>query len=64
MRSHAMPESSPPRPGTMEAIEAGCTCRFIAHDSKTDELEPAGMLMLPDATCPLHGGTAQRESAN
>ena len=43
-----------PEPGTTEAIELGCTCRLIAHQSATDEAEPAGMLTVPDANCPLH----------
>ena len=42
------------RPGTTEAIELGCTCRVIAHQSATDEAEPAEMLTVPDANCPLH----------
>lgn len=63
MRSHVFQESALPRPGTTEAIESGCTCRFIGHVSNTDELEPAGMLMIPDANCPLHGTAAQRDLA-
>lgn len=63
MRSHVIQESALPRPGTTEAIESGCTCRFIGHVSNTDELEPAGMLMIPDANCPLHGTAAQRDLA-
>jgi hypothetical protein len=47
--------SSLPEPGTTEAIEPGCTCRSIGHSSATDEQEPAGMLMVPDPNCPLHG---------
>ena len=43
-----------PDPGTTEVIELGCTCRVIAHQSATDEAEPAGMLTVPDANCPLH----------
>jgi hypothetical protein len=37
------------------AIELGCTCHSIAHNSATDEREPAGMLLVPDSNCPLHG---------
>jgi hypothetical protein len=44
-----------PEPGTAEAIELGCTCHSIAHSSGTDEREPAGMLMIPDQNCSLHG---------
>ena len=43
-----------PDPGTTEAIEFGCTCRVIAHQSATDEAEPAEMLTVRDANCPLH----------
>jgi hypothetical protein len=44
-----------PDPGTIAAIELGCICRSIAHTSAVDEREPAGMLMVPDPNCPLHG---------
>lgn len=56
MRAHANSAISafPPQPGTPEAIELGCTCRFIAHESATDELGPAGIFMGLDASCPLH----------
>jgi hypothetical protein len=58
MRFHVTQEFALPRPGTTEAVEIGCTCRFIGHQCKTDELEPVGMLMAPDADCPLHGAQA------
>ncbi len=48
-----------PEPGTIEAIEFGCTCRVIALRSATDEAEPAGMLMVTDANCPLHSIAAR-----
>lgn len=44
-----------PPPGTTEALELGCTCQLIAHESATQEKEPAGMLIDPDRNCPLHG---------
>jgi hypothetical protein len=44
-----------PSPGTTEALELGCTCQLIAHESATQEREPAGMLIDPDPNCPLHG---------
>jgi hypothetical protein len=44
-----------PQPGTTEALELGCTCQFIAHDTAIREREPAGMLIEPDPNCPLHG---------
>jgi hypothetical protein len=44
-----------PPPGTTEALEVGCTCQLIAHESVTQEREPAGMLIDPDPNCPLHG---------
>jgi hypothetical protein len=49
--------STIPDSGTTAAIELGCTCRSIAHTSAVDEREPAGMLMVPDPNCPLHGST-------
>jgi hypothetical protein len=57
MRPRTVPTSASllPEPGTTEAIELGCTCRSIGHSSCTDEQEPAGMLMVPDPNCPLHG---------
>ena len=61
MRVSAMSDDSLPKPGTAEAIELGCTCRVIGHESHTDELEPAGMLAAPDASCPVHGSAAQLE---
>jgi hypothetical protein len=61
MRIPATPDYALPRPGTAEAIELGCTCRLIGHQSNTEELEPAGMLLAPDANCPLHGTAAQLE---
>ena len=30
-----------PQPGTPEAIELGCTCRFIGHNAKLEEAGPA-----------------------
>ncbi len=50
-----------PAPGTTEAIEQGCTCRLISHQSKTDEVEPAGLLVAPDPNCPVHGGATPLE---
>jgi hypothetical protein len=50
-----------PLPGTTEALELGCTCQFIAHESVIHERQPAGMLTDPDPNCPLHkqkAGTA------
>jgi len=50
MRTHA-PQTSltlVPLPGTTEALELGCTCQLIAHESATDEREPAGRLTDPD----------------
>jgi hypothetical protein len=44
-----------PSPGTTEALELGCTCKIIAHESAGLEREPAGMLIDPDRNCPLHG---------
>ena len=44
-----------PPPGTTEALELGCTCQFIAHESDTQEREPAGMSIDPDPNCPLDG---------
>jgi hypothetical protein len=61
MRSSVTPDGALPKPGTAEAIELGCTCRVISHDSHTDEPEPAGMLAAPDANCPIHGAAAQLE---
>ncbi len=53
-----------PPPGTAEAIELGCTCPVIRHETKAHELEPAGMLAAPDANCPVHGSAAQLEEHN
>jgi hypothetical protein len=62
MRPHANPAiDSFPQPGTTEAIELGCTCRIIGHDSATDEVEPAGLLLVPDPNCPLHATAARPE---
>jgi len=44
-----------PSPGTTEALELGCTCQLIVHESTTQEREPAGRLIDPDPNCPLHG---------
>jgi hypothetical protein len=46
---------SVPAPGTTDAVELGCTCRFIAHEASDQEREPAGILFDPDPDCPLHG---------
>jgi hypothetical protein len=56
MPPHTVPTpiSMLPEPGTTEAIELGCTCHSITHSSATDEREPAGMSLVPDANCPLH----------
>src|SRR5260370_36065017 len=45
MRSRVTPPAAltVPEPGTMEAIELGCTCRVIGQVAATDELEPAGV---------------------
>src|ERR1700730_11895363 len=37
-----MPMALIPAPGTTEALELGCTCQFIAHDTAIREREPAG----------------------
>jgi hypothetical protein len=55
---------SVPPPGTTEAIQLGCTCPVICHETKTDEAEPAGMLAAPDANCPVHGSAVQLEEHN
>ena len=57
MPPHAIPTTPAmlPEPGTADAIGLGCTCHSITHISGTDEREPAGMLMIPDLNCPLHG---------
>jgi hypothetical protein len=55
---------SVPSPGTTEAIQLGCTCHVICHETKAEELEPAGMLAAPDANCPVHGSAAQLEEHN
>jgi hypothetical protein len=60
MRFHVIQKFTLPRPETTEAVEIGCTCRLIGHRCKTDELEPTGMLMAPDADCPLHGSGGRR----
>ena len=44
MRSPTIQDFSLPQPGTPEAIELGCTCRFIDHDAKLEEVGPAGMV--------------------
>jgi hypothetical protein len=44
-----------PAPGTTEALELGCTCQIIAHESASLEREPAGLLIDPNPNCPLHG---------
>ena len=61
MRLPMTPDGALPKPGTAEAIELGCTCQVISHDSHTDEPEPAAMLATPDANCPIHGAAAQLE---
>jgi hypothetical protein len=43
-----------PAAGTTEALELGCTCQFIVHESAKEEKQPAGMLMDPHLNCPLH----------
>ena len=57
MPTHApqTPLTLVPPPGTTEALEMGCTCQLIAHETVTQEREPAGMLIDPDPNCPLHG---------
>ncbi len=60
MRTPAIPQrpmDSEPLPGTTEAIERGCTCQVIAHESAGHENEPAGVVVEPDPNCPLHGAT-------
>lgn len=66
MRAHATATAASllPEPGTTEAIELGCTCNSIGHATATDEREPAGMLLVPDANCPLHGTAAPIGSAD
>jgi hypothetical protein len=44
-----------PAAGTTEALELGCTCQIIAHESASLEREPAGLLIDPNPNCPLHG---------
>ncbi|MGA8902408.1 hypothetical protein [Bradyrhizobium sp.] len=61
MRSNSQLDYSVPRPGTPEAIDLGCTCRFIGHDAKLEELGPAGMLAALDANCPVHGAAPPLE---
>jgi hypothetical protein len=61
MRLSTIQDYSLPQPGTREAIELGCTCRFIGHDAKLGEVGPAGMVIAPDANCPIHGSAAQLE---
>ena len=48
----------------MEAIEQGCTCATIGHESGTGEREPAGMVIAADANCPLHGRTLAPRQAD
>jgi len=57
MRSYARQTSTflIPRPGTTEAMDLGCTCCSVVHESETNEKQPAGMLMDPNPNCPLHG---------
>ena len=59
MRLSTTQDYSFPQPGTPEAIELGCTCRFIGHDAKLEEVGPAGMVIAPDANCPIRGPAAQ-----
>jgi hypothetical protein len=61
MRSNTPLDYTLPPPGTPEAIELGCTCRLVTHDSKLEELAPSGMLVALDANCPVHGSAAQLE---
>ena len=61
MRSPTVQDYSLPQPGTPEAIELGCTCRFIGHDAKLEEVRPTGMVITLDANCPIHGSTAPLE---
>ena len=61
MRLPTTQDYSLPQPGTPEAIELGCTCRFIGHDAKLEEGGQVGMLIAPDANCPIHGSAAQLE---
>ncbi len=61
MRLPSTQDYALPRPGTTEAIELGCTCRLIAHEAKADEAEPAGLLVAPDPSCPIHGTAAPLE---
>jgi hypothetical protein len=56
--------NSVPPPGTTEALELGCTCQVIAHESATQQREPAGMLIDPDPNCPLHGTSRGGSSQN
>ena len=50
-----------PQPGTPEAIELGCTCRVVSHDARLEEPAPSGMVIAPDANCPIHGSATQLE---
>jgi hypothetical protein len=61
MRLNNPLDYSLPPPGTPEAIELGCTCRVIGHDSKLEEAAPSGMLTASDTSCPVHGNAAQLE---
>jgi hypothetical protein len=66
MRPSPVSETAPtvPEPGTAEAIALGCTCRVIAHQAASEEAEPAGMLLVPDANCPIHSTPTQPWQAN
>lgn len=61
MRLNNPLDYSLPQPGTPEAIELGCTCRVVSHDAKLEEAAPSGMVVAPDANCPVHGSAAQLE---
>lgn len=64
MRVQHTQDYSVPPPGTTEALQLGCICHVIYHETKAEELEPAGMLAAPDANCPVHGSSAQLEEHN
>ena len=58
------PMDHEPLPGTTEAIELGCTCQVITHETAVHEHEPSGGLIEPDPNCPLHGTTQTAGAAS
>lgn len=55
---HQISMTQVPLPGTLEALELGCTCQIIAHRFASQEREPAGILIEPDLNCSLHSTAA------